>query len=47
MVGLLGTYHHTLLAHYSFWLHVIQDGNPNGLPLPPGLKGYPLIVNLC
>jgi hypothetical protein len=23
-----------------------KDGNPNGLPLPPGPKGYPLIGNL-
>ena len=23
-----------------------EDGNPNGLPLPPGPKGYPLIGNL-
>jgi cytochrome P450 len=23
-----------------------RDGNPNGLPLPPGPKGYPLIGNL-
>ena len=23
-----------------------RDGNPDGLPLPPGPKGYPLIGNL-
>ena len=23
-----------------------RDGNPRGLPLPPGPKGYPLIGNL-
>jgi hypothetical protein len=23
-----------------------RDGNPNGLPLPPGPKGYPLVGNL-
>ena len=23
-----------------------RGGNPNGLPLPPGPKGYPLIGNL-
>ena len=23
-----------------------RDGNPNGLPLPPGPKGYPIIGNL-
>ena len=23
-----------------------RDGNPSGLPLPPGPKGYPLIGNL-
>ena len=23
-----------------------MDGNPNGLPLPPGPKGYPIIGNL-
>ena len=23
-----------------------RDGNPNGLPLPPGPKGYPLIGNI-
>ena len=27
-------------------LNKSRDGNPNGLPLPPGPKGYPLIGNL-
>jgi hypothetical protein len=51
MVGLLGTYpYHTLTAlSFSFMLvrrlNKGRDRNPNGLPLPPGPKGYPIIGN--
>ena len=51
-IGLLGTYPYYKLA--ALFLSIMlfrqwkkgRDGNPNGLPLPPGPKGYPLIGNL-
>ena len=51
-LGLLGIYPHYFLA--ALFLTVVSfrqlkkgsEGNPNGLPLPPGPKGYPLIGNL-
>jgi len=52
VLGLLGTYpYHTLLAllfayTLSRQLRKSRKGNRNGLPLPPGPKGYPLIGNL-
>ena len=52
ILGLLGTYpYHTLaalcLGFISFrQLNRGRNGNPNGLPLPPGPKGFPLIGNL-
>ena len=52
-IGLLGTTnpYYTLTA-LLFGVVLLRqwkkgsDGNPNGLPLPPGPKGYPLIGNL-
>ena len=55
MIGLLGTYPFHMLSALFFsvilfrhWLLMKDtDGNPNGLPLPPGPKTYyPLIGNL-
>jgi hypothetical protein len=52
MVGLLGIYPYRTFAalFFSFVffrrLSKGKDHNPNGLPLPPGPKGYPLIGNL-
>jgi hypothetical protein len=51
-MGLLGTYPYYKLAALFFGVILFRvwkkgrDGNPKGLPLPPGPKGYPLIGNL-
>jgi hypothetical protein len=51
-IGLLGIYPYYKLAALSFGVILFgqwkkgRDRNPNGLPLPPGPKGYPLIGNL-
>ena len=51
-MGLLGSYPYYKLAALFFGVMLFRlwkkgrDGNPNGLPLPPGPKGYPLIGNL-
>ena len=55
-IDLLGIYPYYKLAALFFSVITIlfrqltrkkgRDGNPNGLPLPPGPKGYPLIGNL-
>jgi hypothetical protein len=52
-IGLLGIYPYYKLAALFFSSVILfrqlkkgRDGNPNGLPLPPGPKGYPLIGNL-
>ena len=52
ILGLFGTYpYHTLAALCLGFilftqLNIGRNGNPNGLPLPPGPKGFPLIGNL-
>ena len=52
-IGLLGTYTYYKLAALFFGILIVfrqlkkgSNGNPKGLPLPPGPKGYPLIGNL-
>ena len=51
-IGLLGIYPYHILAALFFSVILFRqlkkgaDGNPKGLPLPPGPKGYPLIGNL-
>ena len=53
-IGVLGTYPYYTLAALSFSVMLFghwqlkkgRDGNPNGLPLPPGPKGYPLVGNV-
>ena len=43
--------HHTLVLLFFSYIIFRQlkkatNGNPNGLPLPPGPKGYPILGNL-
>jgi hypothetical protein len=51
-IGLLGIYPYYKLAALFFSVMLFRqlkkgrNGNPNGLPLPPGPRGYPLIGNL-
>jgi hypothetical protein len=51
-ISLLGTYPYYILATLFFGFMLFRqlkagrNGNRNGLPLPPGPKGYPLIGNL-
>ena len=51
-IGLLGTHPYYMLATLFFSAMLLRrlkkgrDGNLNGLPLPPGPKGYPVIGNL-
>jgi hypothetical protein len=51
-MGLLETHPYQTLAALFFGFIVFRQltksrsGNPNGLPLPPGPKGYPLIGSL-
>jgi hypothetical protein len=52
MIDLLVTYPYYKLTALLFGFVLFRqwrkssDGNPNGLPLPPGPKGYPLIGNI-
>jgi len=52
MIGLVGTYPYHILALLFFSYILFKQWkkstsrNPNGLPLPPGPKGYPLLGNL-
>ena len=52
IIGLLGIYPYYELAALFVGVMLFRqwkrgrDGNPNGLPLPPGPKGYPLVGNL-
>jgi len=52
IMSLLETYSYQILAALFFGFILFRQlkksntGNPNGLPLPPGPKGYPLIGNL-
>jgi hypothetical protein len=51
-IGPLGIYPYYKLTALFFSVMLFRqlkkgrDGNPNGFPLPPGPKGYPLIGNL-
>ena len=51
VMSLLGTYPYQTLTVLFFSYILFRQSkkdrsNPKGLPLPPGLKGYPLIGNL-